>query len=46
VVLWAAILLTILNFRKVSLTAAWLLAPYLAWVAFAAYLNLALWLLN
>lgn len=46
VVLWAAILLTILNFRKVSLTAAWLLAPYLAWVAFAAYLNLELWLLN
>lgn len=46
VVLWVAILLTILNFRKVSTTAAWLMVPYLAWVAFAAYLNLALRLLN
>jgi tryptophan-rich sensory protein len=45
-VLWIAILLTLLNFRKVSVTAAWLLAPYLAWVAFAGYLNLALWRLN
>jgi tryptophan-rich sensory protein len=46
VVLWAAILLTILNFRKVSTTAACLLVPYLAWVTFAAYLNLALRLRN
>lgn len=46
VALWAAILLTILSFRKVSNPAAWLLAPYLVWVTFAAYLNLALWLLN
>jgi tryptophan-rich sensory protein len=46
VVLWVAILLTILNFRKVSTAAAWMLTPYLAWVAFAAYLNFALWRLN
>ena len=26
--------------------AAWLLAPYLAWVAFAAVLNLSIWWLN
>jgi benzodiazapine receptor len=45
-VLWVAILLTILTFRKMSHTAAWLLAPYLAWVTFAAYLNFALWRLN
>jgi benzodiazapine receptor len=46
VVLWIAILLTILTFRKMSKTAAWLLAPYLAWVTFAAYLNFAIWRLN
>jgi tryptophan-rich sensory protein len=34
------------NFRKVSTTAAWLMVPYLAWVAFATYLNLAFWRLN
>ena len=46
VALWAAILLTILTFRKMSHTAAWLLAPYLAWVTFAGYLNFAIWKLN
>jgi translocator protein len=46
VVLWVAILLTILTFRKMSKTAAWLLAPYIAWVTFAGYLNFALWRLN
>lgn len=44
--LWAGIFLTMLNFKKVSTTAAWLLVPYLAWVTFASYLNLALWRLN
>jgi translocator protein len=46
VVLWIGIFLTILTFRKMSKTAAWLLVPYLAWVTFAAYLNLAMWRLN
>ncbi len=46
VALWVAILLTILTFRKMSARAAWLLVPYLAWVTFAGYLNLALWRLN
>jgi len=46
VVLWLAILLTILTFKKMSATAAWLLLPYLAWVTFAGYLNLAIWRLN
>lgn len=46
VVLWAAILLTILSFRPVSRPAAWLLAPYLAWVTFATFLNLGIFLLN
>jgi len=46
VLLWAAIVLTILIFRKISRAAAWLLVPYIAWVSFAAYLNLAIWVLN
>jgi translocator protein len=44
--LWAAILLTILTFRKMSHIAAWLLVPYLVWVIFAGYLNFAIWKLN
>lgn len=44
--LWVAILLTMRSFRKMSVTAAWLLAPYLAWVTFAAYLNFGIWRLN
>lgn len=46
VLLWAAIVLTINIFRKVSRTAGWLLVPYIVWVSFALYLNLAYWLLN
>lgn len=44
--LWAAILLTLLAFRKVDRLAAWLMAPYLAWVSFAWVLNLSLFWLN
>jgi tryptophan-rich sensory protein len=44
--LWLAIAATIAAFRPVSHPAAWLLAPYLAWVSFAAILNLTLWRLN
>jgi tryptophan-rich sensory protein len=46
VALWAAILLTLLSFRRVSKPAGWLFAPYLAWVTFATALNFALWRLN
>ncbi len=46
VLLWLAIATTIAAFRPVSRAAAWLLAPYLAWVSFAAVLNFALWRLN
>lgn len=46
VLLWAAIALTLLVFKKISRPAAWLLAPYLLWVSFALYLNYALWTLN
>lgn len=44
--LWMAIAATLAAFRPVSYAAAWLLAPYLAWVSFAAVLNGVLWRLN
>ncbi|MBQ7836410.1 MAG: tryptophan-rich sensory protein [Clostridia bacterium] len=44
--LWLLILMTILAFRGISKTAAWLLVPYLLWVTFAGYLNLGIYLLN
>jgi tryptophan-rich sensory protein len=37
---------TAISFRRVSVPAAWLLAPYLAWCCFAAVLNAQIWLLN
>ncbi len=46
VVLWLAILAVTLLFLRVNRTAAWLMLPYLAWVAFAALLNFAIWRLN
>ncbi|MFI6508081.1 TspO/MBR family protein [Streptosporangium sp. NPDC050855] len=46
VVLWLAIVLTIVLFRRISRPAAWLLVPYLAWVTYAAALNFAIWQLN
>jgi translocator protein len=44
--LWTAILITILKFRKISKTAAYLLFPYIAWVSFASFLNLFVAILN
>jgi benzodiazapine receptor len=44
--LWFAIVATLVAFLPVSRGAAWLLAPYLAWVSFAAILNFTLWRLN
>jgi len=46
VALWCAIAATIALFARVSALAAWLLAPYWAWVTFAAALNFAIWRLN
>lgn len=46
VLLWIAILYTLLVFRKISKPAGWLLLPYLLWVTFAGYLNLSIYLLN
>jgi translocator protein len=44
--LWLAIVATILTFAKLDSVAAWCLAPYIAWVSFAAVLNLSIWRLN
>lgn len=46
VALWLAIAITIALFRRIDQWAAWLLLPYLAWVSFAAILNMAIWKLN
>ena len=44
--LWLAILATLLSFRRHDRLAGWLLAPYLAWVGYAALLNGLIWWLN
>ena len=44
--LWGLILITLLRFARIKPAAGWLLVPYLAWVTFAGYLNLGVWLLN
>ena len=46
VVLWLAILATIVLFFRVSVPAGILLLPYIAWVSFAAVLNAAILRLN
>ena len=43
---WLLIIATALAFRRVDRLAAWLFTPYIAWVAFAIALNLAIWQLN
>ena len=46
ILMWAAILLTIISFWKVSKPAALLLLPYIFWVSFAIVLNASLFILN
>jgi tryptophan-rich sensory protein len=46
VLLWLSIVATIALFVPIHIGAALLLVPYLAWVAFATALNLAVWRLN
>jgi len=45
-ILWLAITLTIVQFRKIDKTASYLLLPYLTWVTFATLLNFSIWRLN
>ena len=46
IAMWIVIVATIAVFARISRSAAWLLAPYIAWVSFALYLNYAIWRLN
>lgn len=46
VLLWALIVWMVLSFREIDKAAAWLVLPYLLWVAFAGYLNFGVWMLN
>lgn len=46
ILLWVLVLLMILQFWKVDQLAAKLQIPYLIWLTFAAYLNIAIWILN
>jgi tryptophan-rich sensory protein len=44
--LWAAVVVTMYEFSRVSRAAAALLAPYVLWVSFATVLNASIWWLN
>ena len=44
--LWMMTIATAVAFYPLSLLAAWLLLPYIAWVAFASYLNFRIWQMN
>ncbi len=46
VLLWLAIVTATALFSRVSRIAAWLMLPYVAWVAFATILNFEIWRLN
>lgn len=46
ILLWIAILITIIRFFRVSAAAGWLLIPYIVWVSIASYLNIGVWVLN
>jgi tryptophan-rich sensory protein len=46
VALWLSIIITMIKYYPINKTAAWLQLPYLLWVTFAGYLNLAIVLLN
>jgi tryptophan-rich sensory protein len=46
IILWLAILLTIILFARIRKVAAWLLVPYISWVSFATILTYTIWKLN
>ena len=46
ILLWILVFKMILEFRKIDPLAAKLQIPYLIWLTFAAYLNIAVWILN
>ena len=44
--LWFAVLYTIVNFYRISKPAGYLLIPYILWVSFAGFLNFTIWMMN
>lgn len=46
VLMWLAIVWTMVLFYKISKPTLWLLLPYILWVTFASYLNYSIWMLN
>lgn len=46
IILWLAIVASIIAFNKIDKKAAYLLLPYILWVSFAVFLNFSLWRLN
>jgi translocator protein len=46
VILWVAILMTLLQFFKISKAAGGLMIPYILWVTYAASLNISIWIMN
>jgi tryptophan-rich sensory protein len=46
IALWLSIAAMIALYAPIDATAAWMLAPYLAWVAFAGVLNYTIWQMN
>lgn len=46
ILLWIAILATIVLFYRISGKAGLLMVPYILWVSFAAFLNYSIWILN
>ncbi len=46
ILLWVLIIITTVLFYRISKPAGYLMIPYLLWVTFAAYLNLAIAILN
>ena len=46
ILLWTAVLATMILFWRISTFSGALLLPYLAWITYAAYLNAGIWHLN
>lgn len=46
IILWLLIFANIAQFGKISKPAAYLLVPYILWVSFASYLNIAIYIIN
>ncbi len=46
IILWLAILMTIIIFYRISKVAAYLLLPYILWVSFASVLNFSILIIN